>query len=345
MLALRKSRPGTGGLSLDQIEFPGTLAPGQVQVRVLNAGICGTDLHIYKWVPFAHRMSLPTVLGHEMCGLIEAVGAAVTRVAPGMRVAVESHVPCGRCYTCNRGWAHVCPSTRYPGVDFDGGFAARTILPETILWPVPDEIPTAVAAMMEPFGIAVHASLEGSGVSGQNVVVAGCGPIGLMNIAAARALGANRVIATDVNPLRLKMALTMGADRAINAAEADPRAIVLDLTRGRGADVAIEYSGHASSLSGLAGLVTNGGEIRLLGVPEGETSLNLEPWLLKGLIVRNLHGRRLFSTWENATALLAERKVDIAPLVSHVLPLAEAMQGFEACLSGNAVKVLFDTSA
>lgn len=345
MLALRKSQPGIGGLSLDEIASPAQPGPGQVLVRVLNAGICGTDLHIYRWGPFAHRMKLPTVLGHEMCGVVEAVGEGVSRVAPGMRVSVESHVPCGHCYTCHRGWAHVCPNTRYPGVDFDGGFAARTILPETILWPVPESIPTPVAAMMEPFGIAVHASLEGSGVSGQTVVVAGCGPIGLMNIAAARALGALRVIATDINPLRLKMALTMGADRAIDVAEQDPLPVVRDLTHGRGADVVIEYSGHAKSLAGAAALTTNGGEIRLLGVPEGETALDLEAWLIKGLTVRNLHGRRLFSTWESATALLTEGKVDIAPLVSHVLPLNEAMIGFDACLTGKAVKVLFDAGA
>lgn len=345
MLAIRKSQAGVGGLSVDEIETPPAPGPGQVLFRVLNAGICGTDLHIYKWVPFAHRMRLPTVLGHEMCGVVEAVGAGVTRVAPGMRASVESHVPCGRCYTCNKGWSHVCPNTRYPGVDFDGGFAAHTILPESILWPVPDEIPNQVAAMMEPFGIAVHASLEGSGVSGQTVVVSGCGPIGLMNVAAARALGATRVIATDVNPLRLRMALTMGADRTIDVTRENPRDIVRDLTRGNGVDVLIEYSGQPASLAGAAELIANGGELRLLGVPEGATSLNLEPWLLKGLTVRNLHGRRLFTTWETSTRLLAEKRVDIAPLVSHVLPLKDALFGFDACLTGKAVKVLFDAGA
>lgn len=345
MLALRKSQPGLGGLSLDQVDEPNTPAPGQVLVRVLNAGICGTDLHIYKWAPFAQRMKLPTVLGHEMCGVVESIGPGVTKVRPGMRVGVESHVPCGNCYTCHRGWAHVCPNTRYPGVDFDGGFAARTLLPESILWPVPDTISTPVAAMMEPFGIGVHASMEGSGVSGQNVVIAGCGPIGLMNIAAARALGANRIIATDVNPLRLKMAETMGADCVVDVSREDARRVVRELTGGNGADVVIEYSGHIDSLAMAGDLVCNGGELRLVGVPEGKSSLDLENWLFKGIIVRALHGRRLFSSWETATRLLAEHRVDIAPLVSHVLPLGDALEGFQACLTGKAVKVLFDPAA
>ncbi len=340
MLALRKARPEVDGLSLDEINSPASPKAGEVLLKVLGAGICGTDLHIFKWHPFAHRMKLPTVLGHEMCGIVEAVGEGVTRVKVGVRVSVESHVPCGMCYTCHRGWSHVCPNTRYPGVDFDGGFASSTCLPESIVWPIPDQIDTRSAAMMEPLGIAVHASLESSGVSGQNVVIAGCGPIGLMNVAVARALGANRVIATDVNPLRLEMAIRMGADRAVDVSKEDPADVVRDLTRGCGADVVIEYSGQAASLVKAPELVTNGGEIRLIGVPEGAIALNLEPWLFKGLRILNLHGRRLFSSWAVSTRLLVENKIDIKPLVSHVLPITDAKKGFSACFDGSAIKVI-----
>lgn len=343
MLALRKTLAQPGGLSVDDIEPPAAPGPGQVRVRVLRAGICGTDLHIYKWGPFAaRRMKLPTVLGHEMCVQVEAVGAGVTRVQPGMRASVESHVPCGHCYACNKGWSHVCPHTQYPGVDFDGGFASHTLLPESILWPVPDEIPTNVVAMMEPFGIAVHASLEGSGVSGQAVLVSGCGPIGLMNVAAARALGATRIIATDVNPLRLRMAATLGADRLVDVSRESALGAVKDLTRGNGVDVLIEYSGQGASLAGAAELIANGGELRLLGVPETDTAVNFETWLFKGLTVRNLHGRRLFMTWETSTALLAQRRVDLSALVSHTLPIQDAQRGFDACIAGQAIKVLFE---
>jgi len=345
MLALRKTAPVLGGLALERVAVPPPPGPGQVLLRVLATGICGTDIHIYKWGSFAHRMRLPTVLGHEICGTVEAVGSGVTRVAPGGRVSVESHLPCGRCYTCNRGWAHVCPNTQYPGVDFDGGFASYVLLPETILWPLPDRIPDTAAAMMEPFGIAVHASMEGTGVAGQNVLIAGCGPIGLMNVAAARALGANRIIATDINPIRLRAALEMGADRAVDASADDPRRTVDDLTRGRGVDVVIEYSGQQTSLRLASELLTPGGELRLLGVPEEEVALDLTRWLLKGLVVRNLHGRRLFSSWEQATNLLLDRRVDIGPLVSHRLPLDQAVAGFDAVLTGQTLKVLLEPQA
>ncbi len=340
MLALTKARPGLGGLALDRIAAPPRPGSGQVLLRVLAAGICGTDIHIYKWGSFAHRMRLPTVLGHEMCGVVEAVGAGVTRVAPGARVSVESHVPCGSCYTCHRGWSHVCPNTRYPGVDFNGGFASHVLLPAAILWPVPDGISDDVAAMMEPFGIAVHASMEGTGVAGQNVLIAGCGPIGLMNVAVAHALGANRIIATDVNPIRLRTALALGADRAIDVSVDDPSPAVDDLTRAQGVDVAIEYSGHSSSLRLASELLANGGELRLVGVPEGDVGLDLTSWLLKGVTVRNIHGRRLFASWEQGTRLLLDKQVDIRSLVSHRLPLVNGLAGFDAVLAGLALKVL-----
>jgi len=340
MLAISKTEPGVGHVALVELEKPAP-GPGEVLLRVLASGICGTDVHVYNWGHFAHRMRLPTVLGHEICGVVEAVGPGVTRVAVGTRVSVESHVACGQCYTCHKGWSHVCPNTRYPGIDFNGGFAPFVVLPEQIVWPVPDSISTEAAAMMEPFGIAVHASMEGSGVSGLNVLVAGCGPIGLMNIAAARALGANFIIATDVNPIRLKMALDMGADEAVDVSRVDARALVRAATRGRGVDVAIEYSAKPDSIAMASEVTTPGGELRLLGVPSGEFALNLEPWLFKGLIVRSLHGRRLFSSWEHATNLLLGKKVNIEPLVSHRLPLQESQAGFDAAISGSGVKILF----
>jgi threonine 3-dehydrogenase len=344
MLALRKVSPGRGGLEVSRIPEPALPGPGEVLLRVRAAGICGTDLHIFEGRGLARRMALPTVLGHEMCGVVEAVGTGVTRVAPGQRVSVESHLPCGECYTCHRGWSHVCPRTRYPGIDFDGGFAGWTVLPDRLLWPVPDAISDEAAAMMEPFGIAVHASLEGSGIAGLNLLVAGCGPIGLMTVAAARALGANRIIATDIRPARLAAAGRLGADRVVDVAAEDPAAVVADLTHGNGVDVAIEYSGQQAVLDALPGLVTNGGEIRLLA--SGETlALGVSALLRKGITVRHLHGRRLFSTWERSTALLRDGRVGLEALVSHRLDLPEALDGFAACQAGEALKVLLTPAA
>ncbi|TRZ57542.1 L-threonine 3-dehydrogenase [Pseudomonas alloputida] len=342
MLAIRKTKAGPGGLSVDDVAAPKEAQSTDVLVKVEAAGICGTDLLIYKWGEFAKRMKLPTILGHEVSGVIEQVGSDVKGLRPGMRVSLESHLPCGTCYTCRRGWAHVCPKTRYPGVDFDGGFASFVVVPESVCWPVPCGIPPLQAAMMEPFGLAVHASLEGSGVSGLNVLVSGCGPIGLMNIAAAKALGASKVIATDIHPLRLTAAAKMGADECINATEESVYKTVRSLLGERGVDVAIDYSGQAAALKELIQSITHGGELRLMGVPSHDILLNLEEWLFKGLIVRGLHGRRLYETWERSTSLLVTGRVDLSSLVSHRLPLSAAEDAFEMALNGQSLKILFE---
>lgn len=216
------------------------------------------------------------------------------------------------------------------------------MLPEQVLFPVPGDVGPLQAAMMEPFGIAVHASQEGSGVSGLNVLISGCGPIGLMNVAVAKALGANRIVALDINPLRLRAAETMGADVTIDVSKGSAAHAVTQLTRGRGMDVAIDYSAQAGSIDALEPLITHGGELRLLGVPSEPVPVNLDRWLFKGLVVRSLHGRRLFSSWETATRLLIDGHVDLLPLVSHRLPISDALKGFDAALRGDALKVIFE---
>jgi threonine 3-dehydrogenase len=340
VLALRKIDPGYGGLAFADVPPPPSPAAGEALLRVTAAGICGTDLHIFEGGPFSRRMRPPTTLGHEICGVIEAVGPDVSHLSCGQRVSVESHLCCERCYACRRGWSHVCPNTRYPGVDFDGGFASHVLLPARIAWPVPDDISDQDAAMMEPFGIAVHASMEGTGVAGAAILIAGCGPIGLMNIAAARALGATTIIASDISAKRVRAAARLGADRAVDVSKEDLARIVADLTGGRGVDVAIEYSGQPTSLRAMPALLAHGGELRVVGVAAAEVSLAMMDLLLKGITVRNIHGRRLFSTWEQTTALLRRQRVVLDEVVSHRLPLANALDGFEACRAGSALKVL-----
>jgi threonine 3-dehydrogenase len=339
MLSLRKIAKGPGQLSIDEIDVPEPRA-GEVRLKVAAAGICGTDMHIYHWMPFAERMALPTVLGHEISGTVDAIGAGVTHVKVGDLATVESHIPCGACPACRTNRSHVCSHTRYPGVDINGGFAPYTVLPSQIVIPLAPGIDPHIAALFEPFGIAVHASLEGSGVAGQDVLITGCGPIGLMNIMAAKALGAHRVIATDINPLRLAQAEAAGADYCLNAAACDPLPEILALTHGNGVDVMIEYSGAASSIDMASACIMPGGELRLLGVPSGPTAVSLERWLLRGITVRGIHGRRLFHTWEHSMRLVRDRKVDLRPLISHVLPLHEGLKGFDLIERGQAIKVL-----
>jgi threonine 3-dehydrogenase len=341
MLALRKTAPAINGITLDDIAQPDVPPPGYARIKVGKAGICGTDLAIYNWAPFLHSMKIPVVLGHEVAGEVEAVGVGVTRVKVGDIVSVESHIACGTCSTCLRGFTHVCDNTRYPGIHIDGGFARYTNLPEQILWPVRSDVPLEIAAMLEPFGIAVHAAMAGSGVSGVNVVVAGCGPIGLMTVMVCRALGANRIVATDRNAMRLREALKCGANVAINVDEAEPLP-QLRKALPNGAEVFIDFSAAAASLTLATDSVAGGGEIRLLAAPPTPIQINLERWLHRGVTVHGIHGRRLYTTWVSATRLIEEGRVDLKPLISHTFPLKEAMLGFEKALAGRTLKVLID---
>ena len=226
------------------------------------------------------------------------------------------------------------------------GFISTAALPATlccpsrILFVLDPALPHEIAAMFEPFGVAVHAVMEGSGVSGLNVVIAGCGPIGLMAVMAARALGANRIIATDKNPLRLEQAKKSGADAAIDVSGQELRAAILRQTDGNGPDVFIDFSAASESLQLATETVAAGGEIRLAAAPGGAMQLDIEKWLHRGITVRGLHGRRLFASWVHAVRLVRSGKIDLRPLISHVLPLRDAPWGFEEALAGRTLKVL-----
>lgn len=338
MRALCKVEAIEGGIALRDVAMrePGA---GEIRIKVGAAGICGTDMQIYKWAPrMARRMKLPCVMGHEVSGVIESLGSGVTGLKLGDRVSLESHVFCGECKQCKSDRAHLCTKTTYPGVDFDGGFAEYAVVPARIAWVNPPGLAHEIAAMQEPFGIAVHAALEGSGVADQVVLVNGCGPIGLMNVAAARALGASLIIACDPNPLRRETAKTLGADRCVDPLTEDLPAIVRDMTAGDGVDVGVEYSGTEAGFRNVFECITKGGDFRLVGAPPAAIAVDFTFWLLKCPRMINIHGRRIWDTWTQATALLQSGKVDLRPLASHVLPLSEAQRGFDLILAGQAVK-------
>jgi threonine 3-dehydrogenase len=338
MLALCKIEAAEGGIALREWA-PRDPGPGEIRLKVAAAGICGTDMQIYKWAPrMARRMTLPRVLGHEMSGVVETVGAGVREVAAGDHVSLESHVFCGVCRPCRLGRRHLCANTTYPGIDFDGAFADYVTVPAQIAWRNPKTLPHEIAAMLEPFGIAVHTTLEGSGISGQTVLVNGCGPIGLMNVAAARALGATRIIASDLNPRRLAVAREMGADRVVNAAEESLAAAVAQATDGAGVDVGIEYSGSEAGFNAVYETLAKGGDFRLVGAPPSAIPVDFTFWLRKCPRMINIHGRRIWETWQVATELLHSGKVDLRPIASHVLPLKDAVRGFELIRDGHAVK-------
>lgn len=337
MLTLAKTAPVTDGIDYLEREVrpPG---PEEVVLEVKAAGLCGTDVQIFRWPPWlAKRVPIPCVLGHEMGGRVHELGSRVTNVKVGDNVSLESHVFCGKCYQCLNDRAHLCPLKTAPGVDFDGVFAKYVTVPASILWVNPPDFPWELGAIMEPFGIAVHASLEGSGVSGQSVVVNGCGPIGLMNIAAARALGAAAILAIEPSATRRQAALRMGADRVIDPAAEDARSAVYDATLGRGADVVIEYSGQVEGLRTCVEVLTPGGDLRMCATPSYPVEYDFTAWKSKRPTIINIHGRRIWSTWVKATDLI-NRGVDLKPLLSHVMPLSQGRKAFDLVFAGEALK-------
>ncbi len=340
MRALCKVEPEQGGIGFREVE-PRAPEADEMLIRVAAAGICGTDMQIYDWAPrMARRMTLPRVLGHEASGVVEALGAGVGGFSPGDHVSLESHIFCGVCRPCRLGRAHLCTDTRYPGIDIEGAFAEFITVPARIAWRNPPDLAHETAAMLEPFGIAVHACLAGVGVSGMTVLVNGCGPIGLMAVAAARALGARRIVACDLNPLRLGVAERMGADRTVDAEAEELAKIVDDMTSGEGVDVGIEFSGSEAGFQAVFECLAKGGDFRLVGAPPAAIPVDFTWWLLKCPTMHNIHGRRIWDTWQRATELVTTGAVDLAPIRSHVLPLSEGLRGFELIRAGEAVKPL-----
>ena len=340
MRALCKIEPKQDGIGFREVE-PRPPKADEMLIRVAAAGICGTDMQIYDWAPrMARRMTLPRVLGHEASGVVETLGTAVGGFSPGDHVSLESHIFCGVCRPCRLGRAHLCTDTRYPGIDIEGAFAEFVTVPARIAWRNPADLAHETAAMLEPFGIAVHACMAGAGVSGLTVLVNGCGPIGLMAVAAARALGARRIVACDLIPLRLAVAERMGADRTVDAGAEDLAKIVDDMTSGEGVDVGIEFSGSEAGFQAVFECLAKGGDFRLVGAPPAAIPVDFTWWLLKCPTMHNIHGRRIWDTWQRAAELVASGTVDLAPIRSHVLPLSEGLRGFELIRAGEAVKPL-----
>jgi threonine 3-dehydrogenase len=336
MRALVKASAAPGA-ELQEVPLPQP-GLGEVLVRVLAASVCGTDVHIERWDAWAQEhFQPPMIFGHEMAGVVVGHGPGTGRVSLGELVAAETHLVDWTCYQCRTGRAHVCQNLRILGVHAPGSFAQYAVIPETNAW-VSDGLAPEVAALQEPMGNAVHAAFVEE-IAGQSVVVTGCGPIGLMAIAIARLAGARHVFATDLMPERLEIARRMGAHEAIDARD-DVAARLRELTDGDGVDVVLEMSGSEAALhQGLAAL-TNGGRISLLGTHARPATLELsEEVIFKGIRVYGITGRRMFETWYRTTALL-EEGLDLSPIITHRLPLADFRQAFDLVAAGHAGKVV-----
>lgn len=337
MRALVKEAPGPSA-TLAKVPVPAP-GPDELLVRVEATSLCGTDVHIERWDSWAEENfgPLPMTFGHEMAGVVVAHGQEAASVALGERVAAETHIVDGTCYQCRIGRAHVCQNLRILGVHVPGSFAEYVVIPEKNAWPAPD-MPAEIACLQEPLGNAVHAAFVDE-IRGQTVAVLGCGPIGVMAVAVARAGGASRVFATDVNPERLELARVMGADLCLDARD-DVVARLRSETDGNGVDVVLEMSGAEPALQqGLAAL-TNGGRLSLLGTHTDPVVIDVSrDVIFKGIRIYGITGRRLYETWYRTTALLSEG-LDLSPIITHRLPLSRYAEAFDLVASGHAGKVV-----
>lgn len=339
MRAIVKTAPGEGA-ELATVSDP-TPGPGEVLLQVVATGICGTDLHILDWNPWAaDRVRPPRVMGHEMAGRVLELGEGVERLNTGQLVGVETHVVCGVCAQCRRGDFHVCQQTRILGVDIDGCFAERVVVPARNCRPAPEHLDPAVVAFQEPMGNAVHAASQGD-LSGRTVVVTGCGPIGLAAVGIARAEGARRVVAVDRVPTRLRIAERMGADSVIDSTQVADVAAALREGCDGPADVVLEMSGHPALIHASLEVISPGGWISLLGLGDGDSTIDLSrDVVMRGVTLYGVTGRRQFQTWEKTSEYLSSGRVDVGPILTHQVSIIDFRRAADLARSGVVGKVV-----
>jgi len=335
--ALMKSRPEPG-LWLEEIETP-KIGINDVLIQVLRAGICGTDVHIYKWDAWAQStIRVPMAIGHEFVGRIVEVGSNVAGFSPGDIVSGEGHVVCGRCRNCLAGRRHLCANTQGVGVNRAGAFAEYVALPMANIWRHHEHVPLDVAAIFDPFGNAVHTALSFP-VLGEDVLVTGAGPIGIMAAAVARHAGARYTVITDINPYRLELARKLGVTLAVDAGRTSLNAVQKQLGMTEGFDVGLEMSGTALALRDMLENMSHGAKIAMLGIPTAEVAIDWRTVIFRMLTVKGVYGREMYETWYKMTVML-ESGLDITPVITHRYHYTEFEKGFAAMMSGNSGKVI-----
>ena len=337
MKALVKSK-SEAGLWLEEIPEP-SAGINDILIRVLRTGICGTDLHIYEWNAWAQRsVPVPLAIGHEFVGEVVAIGANVNDFRPGDIVSGEGHVVCGRCRNCMAGRRHLCAHTKGIGVNRTGAFAEYIALPMTNIWRHAAGIDLDVAAIFDPFGNAVHTALAFS-VLGEDVLITGAGPIGILAAAVVRHAGARHVVITDVNEYRLDLARRIGVTRALDARTESVADAQHALGMQEGFDIGLEMSGKPSALRDMLANMAHGGRIAMLGIPEDEIAIDWNTVVFNMLTIRGIYGREMYETWYMMTAML-QSGLDISPVITHRFPYTEFEEAFAVARSGNAGKVV-----
>jgi threonine 3-dehydrogenase len=325
---------------MEDVPIP-TIGPNDVLIRIHTSAICGTDMHIWDWNPWAQKtIPVPMHVGHEYAGVIEQVGDEVEGYKVGDRVSGEGHIVCGHCRNCKAGKRHLCPNTVGVGVNRPGSFAEYLSLPATNLFKLRDGISNEMAAIFDPYGNAAHTALSFNMV-GEDVLITGAGPIGCMAAAIARFVGARNVVITDVNQYRLDLARKMGATRAVDVSKEDLKTVMHELGMTEGFDVGLEMSGNGSAFKGMIDGMVNGGRVALLGIFPEDVAIDWGKVIFKGLFLKGIYGREMFETWYKMAAMI-EGGLDISQVITHRFPIDDFRQGFEVMGSGKSGKVILD---
>ncbi|MCG6114151.1 MAG: L-threonine 3-dehydrogenase [Mesorhizobium sp.] len=339
MRALVKAR-AEPGIWMEEVPVP-EIGPNEVLIKVRRSAICGTDIHIFNWDQWAARtVPVPMVVGHEFVGEVAELGSSVTGYRVGQRVSGEGHIVCGQCRNCRAGRGHLCRNTLGVGVHRPGSFAEYVALPAHNVVAIPDDVPDEIAAIFDPLGNAVHTALSFDLV-GEDVVVTGAGPIGIMGALVAQAVGARKVVITDINPYRLELARRLGVHHVVDATSEDLNDVIREEGMREGFDVGLEMSGSAVAFRDMIDVMNNGGRIAILGIASTAFEIDWNKVIFKMLTLKGIYGREMFETWYKMIALV-QGPLDVSGIITHRLGIDDFQAGFDAMKSGNSGKVVLE---
>jgi threonine 3-dehydrogenase len=328
------------GIWMTECEIP-AVGHNDILIKIHQTAICGTDMHIYQWDDWAQKtIPVPMVVGHEYVGEVVDMGQEVRGFVLGDRVSGEGHITCGHCRNCRAGRRHLCRNTTGVGVNRQGAFAEYLVIPAFNAFKIPHNIPSELAAIFDPFGNAVHTSLSFDLV-GEDVLITGAGPIGIMAAAVARHVGARNVVITDVNEYRLDLARKMGATRAINVSNTSLKTVMHELGMTEGFDVGLEMSGVPDALRDMLDKMNNGGKIAMLGIPPNDVAIDWNQVIFKGLMIKGIYGREMFETWYKMASII-QGGLDLSPMITHQFAIDDFQQGFDVMESGQSGKVILN---
>ena len=339
MKALVKKHPQKG-IWMENVPEP-NCGDNEIKIKITHTAICGTDLHIYKWDSWAQRtLNLPVVIGHEFCGIITEKGKNVRGYQKGQRVSGEGHITCGYCRNCRAGKQHICDSSKGIGVHRNGAFAEYLVMPESNIWPIQDNTSSEIASFFDPFGNAVH-STNYFRIVGEDLLITGAGPIGLISVAICKFMGARNIVITDINDYRLKLAKQLGATKTINTKKDSIKNCFDELDIEHGFDVGLEMSGNPEAFNEMLASIYHGGKVILLGLLPKSTCINWDNIIFKGLHVKGIYGRQMYETWYKMDQLI-KSGLDLNKIITHKFPISNFDEAFQIINSGQCGKIVME---